>query len=87
MRLKKDIVKKDKKKKTFAFGLGKRRCPLCRDKIKDVDYKDVKRLERFIHEKGKIVSRRRSAACARHQRKLVRAIKNARFLALLPYVR
>jgi len=51
-----------------------------------IDYKDVKLLSRFITETGKIIPRRISGTCARNQRMLVKAIKRARFMALLPYV-
>src|SRR3954452_25234632 len=61
-------------------------CPFCRDKIEQVDYKDVGTLRRFISEKGKIRSRRITGACRRHQNQIARAVKRARELALLPYV-
>lgn len=51
-----------------------------------VDYKDYKRLGKFTTEVGKIIPRRTSGTCARHQRQLTRAVKRARHLALLPYV-
>src|ERR1700735_4339469 len=61
-------------------------CPYCRDKIDQVDYKDLSMLRRFISERGKIRSRRIPAACRRHQSQVARAVKRARELALLPYV-
>ena len=61
-------------------------CPYCRDKIEQVDYKDVSILRRFISDRGKIRSRRISGACRRHQSQVARAVKRARELALLPYV-
>jgi small subunit ribosomal protein S18 len=68
-------------------GSGRRKpCPFCRDKIEQVDYKDVATLRKYISEKGKIRSRRITGACRRHQVQLARAIKRARELALLPYV-
>ena len=68
-------------------GSGRRKsCPYCRDKIDQVDYKDVGALRRFISERGKIRSRRITGACRRHQRQIARAVKRARELALLPYV-
>ncbi len=69
-------------------GQGGRRkpCQHCRDKIEQVDYKDVDALRRFISEKGKIRSRRITGACRRHQAQIARAVKRARELALLPYV-
>jgi small subunit ribosomal protein S18 len=61
-------------------------CPYCRDKIEQVDYKDLSMLRRFISERGKIRSRRITGACRRHQSQVARAVKRARELALLPYV-
>ena len=66
---------------------GRRKpCPYCRDKVDQVDYKDVFALRRFISDRGKIRSRRITGACRRHQSQVARAIKRARELALLPYV-
>jgi len=59
-------------------------CPFCAEGV-GIDYKDVSTLSRYILSGGKIGSRRKTRACARHQRKLAQAIKRARFLALLPY--
>jgi len=59
-------------------------CTFCVDKI-PINYKDVAMLSRYISSQGKIGSRRRTRACAKHQRRLAQAIKRARFLALLPY--
>jgi small subunit ribosomal protein S18 len=61
-------------------------CPYCRDKIEQVDYKDVSTLRRFVSDRGKIRSRRITGACRRHQSQVARAVKRARELALLPYV-
>lgn len=61
-------------------------CAFCADKIEKIDYKDVPRLRRYLSERGKIVPRRVTGTCARHQRQLTTAIKRARHLALLPYV-
>ena len=61
-------------------------CPYCREKIEQVDYKDVATLRRFISDRGKIRSRRITGACRRHQSQIARAVKRARELALLPYV-
>ncbi len=66
---------------------GRRKpCPYCKDKIDQVDYKDIDTLRRFVSEKGKIRSRRITGACRRHQSQIARAVKRARELALLPYV-
>src|SRR5207302_5619067 len=59
-------------------------CQFCVDKIDNVDYKDVIRLRRYISERGKIEPRRKTGTCAKHQRKVSRAIKQARQVALLP---
>jgi small subunit ribosomal protein S18 len=60
-------------------------CAFCVDKSKDIDYKDVAKLKRFLTERGKIQPRRTSGVCAKHQRLLAMAIKRARHVALLPY--
>ncbi|NLA05690.1 MAG: 30S ribosomal protein S18 [Firmicutes bacterium] len=60
-------------------------CSFCVDKIEQVDYKQHEKLRRFITERGKILPRRISGNCARHQRQLTRAIKRARIMALLPF--
>jgi small subunit ribosomal protein S18 len=68
-------------------GSGRRKpCPYCKEKIDQVDYKDLGALRRFISERGKIRSRRITGACRRHQNQVATAIKRARELALLPYV-
>ena len=64
----------------------KKACAFCVDKIAQIDYKDVPRLRRFLSERGKIIPRRVTGTCARHQRQLTTAIKRARHLAFLPYV-
>ncbi|MFQ5863982.1 MAG: 30S ribosomal protein S18 [bacterium] len=67
--------------------LKKRRiCRFCEEGELYIDYKDDKKLMRFVTEQGKIIPRRTSGTCAPHQRMLKRAIKRARLLALMPYV-
>ena len=61
-------------------------CHLCRDKTREVDYKNIEQLRKYVSERGKIRSRRMSGACRRHQRQVAVAIKRAREMALLPYV-
>ena len=61
-------------------------CKFCADKTANIDYKDVRTLEKFVTESGKIMPRRMSGVCANHQRDLAIAIKRARIMALLPYV-
>lgn len=63
----------------------RRNCQFCMEKADAIDYKDVNRLRRFVTERGKILPRRVSGTCARHQRVLATALKRARELALLPY--
>lgn len=60
-------------------------CHFCETKV-TIDYKDEQQLRRFTNDRGKILPRRVSGSCARHQRELAVAIKRGRFLALIPYV-
>ena len=62
------------------------KCRFCREKMPEVDYKDVPTLTKLITTQGKLFSRKRSGNCAHHQRSSMRAIKRARFMALIPYV-
>ncbi|MBC8569749.1 30S ribosomal protein S18 [Zongyangia hominis] len=64
----------------------KKVCEFCVNKVEQIDYKDVPRLRRYLSERAKIVPRRVTGTCARHQRQLTVAIKRARHLALLPYI-
>jgi small subunit ribosomal protein S18 len=61
-------------------------CNFCSDKVLDISYRDLNRLKKFVSERGKIVPRRISGNCAKHQRMLTVAIKRARVIAFLPYV-
>ena len=70
------MIRRDRNKKVCAF---------CVDKIEHIDYKDVARLRRFITERGKILPRRISGNCAKHQRQVTVAIKRARNIALMPF--
>ncbi len=63
----------------------KKVCSFCVDKVEFIDYKDISRLRRFVSERAKILPRRVTGTCARHQRDLTVAIKRARYLALMPY--
>lgn len=63
----------------------KKFCVFCAEKLNEIDYKDVSKLKRFLSEKGKIIPRRVTGNCAKHQRVLARAIKRAREIALIPY--
>jgi small subunit ribosomal protein S18 len=62
-------------------------CPVCESGVRVLDYKDERTLNRFITDRGKILPSRLSGMCARHQRQLCTAIKRARTIALLPYVK
>jgi small subunit ribosomal protein S18 len=68
------------------FTRRRKSCPFSGANAPTIDYKDVRLLQRYISERGKIVPSRISAVCAKKQRKLAQAIKRARFLGLLPYV-
>ena len=63
----------------------KKVCSFCVDKVTDIDYKEVSKIRKYISERGKILPRRISGNCAKHQRQLTIAIKRARVVALLPY--
>lgn len=63
----------------------KKVCAFCVDKVVDIEYKEVSKLRKYISERGKILPRRISGNCAKHQRQLTIAVKRARVIALLPY--
>lgn len=68
--------------------MGRRRkkvCAFCSDNSNVIDYKDVNKLKRYVSERGKILPRRITGTCAKHQRALTVAVKRARHIALLPY--
>ena len=67
------------------FQRRRKVCAFCLEKTKVIDYKDVSTLRRFLTDRGKIRSRRKTGTCAKHQRRLAIAIKRARHLALLPF--
>jgi small subunit ribosomal protein S18 len=77
------VRKKDKDKKRRSFR--KKVCRFCVDKVDYIDYKDWHKLRHFTTERGKIIPRRISGNCAKHQRQLSVALKRARRIALLPY--
>jgi small subunit ribosomal protein S18 len=66
--------------------MARKTCPICESGTRYVDYKDERTLSRFITERGKILPRRISGTCARHQRQIGTAVKRGRYLALLPYI-
>tara|TARA_B100001123_G_C15014303_1_gene908853 strand:- start:249 stop:506 length:258 start_codon:yes stop_codon:yes gene_type:complete len=81
-----DLQKQDLKTDKRPYNFKKRSCPLSGADAPKVDYKNIKLLKRFISEKGKILPSRITSVSTKKQRELSRAIKRARYLALLPYV-
>jgi small subunit ribosomal protein S18 len=69
-----------------AGAIRRRNCFFCKDKVAEIDYKNIGQLKRYISERGKIRSRRITGACRRHQVQVASAVKRAREMALLPYV-
>ncbi len=65
--------------------MRKKVCPLCADKNLILDYKNADQLKKFVNDKGKILPRRATGACAKHQRDITLAVKRARQIAILPY--
>ena len=65
--------------------MRKKVCPLCADKDLELDYKNAEQLKKFINDKGKILPRRATGACAKHQRDITLTVKRARHIGLLPY--
>ena len=65
---------------------AKKQCLFCVERERNVDYKDPQTLQRFINQRAKIMSPKRTGACAKHQRMVATAIKRARYMALLPYI-
>jgi len=77
---------KEEAKSTMKVRRAKKKiCAFCMYKVTEIDYKDVAKLRKYISERGKILPRRISGNCAKHQRQLTTAIKRARHIALLPY--
>ena len=72
-------------KKAYKRIPRKKVCVFCQEKTEVIDYKDVAKLRKFITEGGKMLPRRMSGTCAKHQRELSKAIKRARIAALLPF--
>ena len=61
-------------------------CAFCAEKVEVIDYKDAAKLRKFVSERGKILPKRMTGTCAKHQRELTTAIKRARHIALLPFI-
>ncbi len=72
-------------KKSYKKAPRRKVCVFCQEKVTEIDYKDVNRLKKFVTESGKMLPRRMSGNCAKHQRELSTAIKRARVAALLPF--
>ena len=81
-----ELIKKDLKTDKRPYNFKKRSCPLSSAGAPKVDYKNINLLKKFISEKGKMLPSRITSVSTKKQRELSRAIKRARFLALLPYV-
>ena len=76
--------RKNKNDKPFIRS-RKKVCNFCVDKVEEIDYKDIDKLKKYVSDKGKILPRRVTGTCAKHQRKVTVAIKRARTIALLPF--
>ena len=72
-------------KKPIKKTMRKKVCVFCVEKTETIDYKDVAKLKKYVTEKGKMLPRRMTGVCAKHQRTLSSAIKRARLIALLPF--
>jgi small subunit ribosomal protein S18 len=72
--------------KKFFFR-HRKKCKFCEEKMHFVDYKNVRLLDNYVTERGKMLPRKLTGNCARHQRKVEDAVKNARIMALLPFVK
>ena len=80
------MMEKEKTERPFRARKAKKKvCQFCVDKVADIDYKDVAKLRRYVSERAKILPRRITGTCAKHQRQLTIAIKRARHVALLPF--
>lgn len=75
--------KKNMRKRKIVLNL---KCPLCESGVKEVTYKDVYQLKKFTSARGKIIATEKSGVCSKHQRQVVRSIKRARVMGLMPYV-
>jgi len=80
------VAKKRMMKKSNKFG-RKKKCRFCANPQLKISYKNERMLQRYVSDRGKIVARRVTGNCAKHQRMVANSIKVARFLALVPYIR
>ena len=73
--------------KTRRAGKGRRKvCAFCAEQVETIDYTDTQKLRRYVSERAKILPRRVTGTCAKHQREVTTAIKRARYMALMPYI-
>ncbi len=80
------MMEREKTERPYRSRKAKKKvCQFCVDKIQEIDYKDVAKLRRYVSERAKILPRRITGTCAKHQRQLTVAIKRARHIALLPF--
>ena len=75
------------KEDVLTARLRKKTCRFCEEKLDALDYKDLRKFERLVSERGKMLSRRITGICAKHQRKVEDAVKKARIMALLPFLK
>ncbi|MEI7603456.1 MAG: 30S ribosomal protein S18 [bacterium] len=80
------MAQKKKKKKINKNHITNLSCPLCTEGVKELDYKDLSHLKKFVSRRGKILPRSRTGACAKHQRSISTAVKRSRYVALLPFL-
>jgi len=83
---KKDFKSKRRRGPLKPWMFRKKTCDFCRNKSLVIDYKDIARLQKFTTERGKILPNRISGNCPKHQRQVAAAIKQARFITLMPYI-
>ena len=80
-------MEKEMQKQPVRMNRKKKKvCVFCAEKVENIDYKDVAKLKKYVSERGKILPRRITGNCAKHQRALTVAIKRARHISLMPYV-
>jgi len=77
---------KPRKRRKMVRFRDRAKCRFCRENITYIDYKDTQTLQKLVTTRGKMLSRKRSGNCAKHQRAAARALKRARFLSLMSYV-
>ena len=79
------MAERERMERPHARRAKKKVCAFCADKVESIDYKDVAKLRKYVSERGKILPRRITGCCAKHQRQVTTAIKRARMIALLPF--